>query len=147
MQIFSFLVQSHSIVRYVALLFLIIAIVSSLAAVLGKKSYTAQNSKTSLWAMAVFHIQVLLGLALYVLSPNVQFTAETMKSDALRFYTVEHIFLMLISVVLITIGYVRGKKRPESGNKQILIFYTIAFILVLLAIPWPFREALGAKWF
>ncbi len=99
-----------------------------------------------LWAMVTFHLQVLLGIVLYFISPKVQFTAEMMKSDLLRFYTMEHISLMFISIVLITLGYLRAKKKMESAHKQILVFYAIALLLVLIAIPWPFREIFGTNW-
>jgi hypothetical protein len=40
------------------------------------------------------------------------------------------------------------KKSTESSDKfkRILIFYGIALLLIIAAIPWPFRD-LGAAWF
>lgn len=146
MYLYSFLLHSHSMMRYVALLLLVMAVVISLLGVIRKTSFNGPDLKIPLWAMVAFHVQVLFGFVLYVISPKVQFSGEMMKSDQLRFYTVEHILLMLISVIFITIGYVQAKKKMEQGHKKILVFYAIALLLVLIAIPWPFREALGTKW-
>lgn len=146
MYLYPFILHSHSILRWVALLFLVIAIVNSLLGVIRKTSFTGTDLKMSLWAMVTFHLQVLLGIVLYFISPKVQFTAGMMKSDLLRFYTMEHVSLMLISIVLITLGYLRAKKKIEKGHKQILVFYVIALLLVLIAIPWPFREIFGTNW-
>lgn len=146
MYLYPFILQSHSILRWVALLFLIIAIINSLRGLLKKTPITGNDLKISLWAMVTFHLQVLLGFVLYFISPKVQFTTGMMKSDLLRFYTMEHVLLMLISIVLITLGYSRAKKMLLVGHKQIFVFYFISILLVLIAIPWPFREVFGTNW-
>jgi membrane protein DedA with SNARE-associated domain len=71
-----------------------------------------------------------------------------MKDTVLRFYLVEHIALMLVAIILITVGYVKAKKKsdPVKKNRTILIYYAIGLILILVSIPWPFR-GLGAGWF
>ncbi len=71
-----------------------------------------------------------------------------MKDSVMRFFAVEHILMMLIALVLITMGHVKAKKSTESSAKfkHIIVFFGIALILILAAIPWPFRD-LGAAWF
>ncbi len=50
--------------------------------------------------------------------------------------------MMLIAIILITIGY----RKAKVGNaKGVFTYYLIALLLMLAAIPWPFR-ALGAGW-
>ena len=146
MNFYSVLVQSHSILRYVALFFLLVAVANSLVGVLRKTSFHGLDLKVPLWTMITFHIQLLIGLVLYLISAKVQFSAAMMKSDLLRFFTMEHSSLMLLSIVLITFGYIRAKSNMDNGNKQIFVFYSIALLLILVAIPWPFREAFGTKW-
>jgi hypothetical protein len=58
---------------------------------------------------------------------------------------VEHIFSMVLAIVLITIGPVKYKKSSQSGTTQVL--YVIALLLILSAIPWPFRAGIGRPWF
>ena len=45
---------------------------------------------------------------------------------------------MLIVVALITIGYSKHKKKLVSRPKfkTLMIFYTLAFVLLLSRIPW-----------
>jgi hypothetical protein len=63
--------------------------------------------------------------------------AEVMKDKLLRFWAVEHIFTMLIAIILITIGHIKYKKG--GAPKTTLILYIIALLLIFGAIPWPFR--------
>ena len=73
---------------------------------------------------------------------------DVMGNSVLRFYTVEHITMMLIAIVLITMGYSKAKRQTEQarGHKTIFTFYLIGLVLILVSIPWPFR-GLGAAWF
>jgi membrane protein DedA with SNARE-associated domain len=91
----------------------------------------------------------LLGLVLYFTSENVVFKAGWMKVDKFRFYGMEHILMMVIAIVLVTIGRKKAEKQsvPAKKFKTIALWYTIALLIIIAAIPWPFREALGGKWF
>jgi membrane protein DedA with SNARE-associated domain len=82
------------------------------------------------------HTQFLIGLVLYFLSPFVQFNSGTMKSETIRYYTVEHWVMMVIAIVLLTIGHSKSKKLvlPEAKHRIIFIFYTIALAVVVGAL-------------
>jgi hypothetical protein len=56
---------------------------------------------------------------------------------------------MLVAMALVTIGHSKAKKATTDVEKfkKIKVFYTLALIIILATIPWPFREALGGKWF
>ena len=69
----------------------------------------------------------------------------TMKNATSRFWAVEHVFTMLIAIILITIGHIKYKKTLKPSPTRIL--YVIALILILLAIPWPFRAGIGRPLF
>ncbi|GJM34376.1 MAG: hypothetical protein DHS20C18_33770 [Saprospiraceae bacterium] len=146
---YSALKHSHSGLRWVVLVLLIAAIAAAWKAWSSKDSSQAKPDKMVLLALIFTHVQLLIGLILYfVYSPYVQFTAGVMKDKLLRFYTVEHLVGMLIAVVLITIGYSKGKRLlPDpKGHKTVFTFYLIGLVLILLSIPWPFR-GLAAGWF
>jgi membrane protein DedA with SNARE-associated domain len=97
--------------------------------------------------MTFMHLQLIIGLILYFISPKVIFSGSSMSDPILRFFLVEHISLMLIAVVLITVGYVKTKKiEGVKKYRTILIYYVISLLLILASIPWPFRD-LGGKWF
>lgn len=142
------LVHAHSGLRWLVLLFLLLAIFSSLTKWQGNKAYTANDKRFSLFALIFTHIQLILGLVLYFISPKVQFSGDVMGNSILRFYTVEHISLMLLAIILITIGYSRAKRAASDQKKfkTTFWFYLIGLVLILASIPWPFRN-LGAGWF
>lgn len=138
--------HAHSGIRWALLAFLILAIVVAFQRAKKNGTFDPKDRSIPLFAMILLHLQVLLGLVLYFISPHVQFAASTMKDSTLRFYTVEHILMMVIAAVLITIGWSKAKKSPANSWKLIFKYYLISLIIILVAIPWPFRN-LSAGWF
>ena len=130
------LLHSHSYLRYVVLVLLIIVVVASLVGWLGKKPYTGTNNRLSLSLLIATHVQFLLGFILYFVSPFVQFNSSTMKDATTRYWTVEHISMMIIAVALITAGRNTAKKMTvdEAKHKRLFIFNTIALLIILAAI-------------
>lgn len=138
------MIHAHSGLRWVVLFLLIAAITTAYNNNKKGVPYSKETNKLGLFALIFTHIQLLLGLGLYFTSSFVKFEGGVMKDSLLRFYTVEHILMMLIAIALITIGYSKTKK---TGNwKKQFTFYLIGLIVILLAIPWPFR-GLHAGWF
>jgi len=133
---YEFVKYLHSGFRFIVLLLVVLAIVQSLAGWLGKKAYTEGNRKINLFAMISAHTQLLIGLAVYFVSPFVQFGSQTMKEATTRYWTVEHIAMMIFAIVLITIGHSKSKKAllPEAKHRAIAIFYTLAVVVIVVAI-------------
>lgn len=141
------LLHAHSGLRWVVLILLIAAIYNAFS----KKrsaSWTTKDKKITLFAMIFTHIQLVIGLVLYFISPKVVLSGETMGNDVLRFYAVEHVSLMLVAIALITVGYSKAKRAKSDTKKfgAVAKFYLIGLILILASIPWPFRD-LGGTWF
>lgn len=144
----SGLLHAHSGLRWIVLILLVVAIFNAFS----KKSageYKEGDRKLNLFAMIAFHTQFLIGWVMYFMSTKVQFFEGWMKESMYRFFGMEHALLMVVSFVLITIGHSKSKKENTSRGKfnVIATFYTIALILILAGIPWPFRTALGGSWF
>lgn len=141
---YNILIHTHSGLRWLLLLFLIWAIIQAAR----KAGPAAGKPFAALMTLIFTHIQLIIGLVLYFTSPKVVFAGSSMQSSVLRFFLVEHIALMLIAVVLITVGYVKAKKAVTAAarHRSILIYYAISLLLILVSIPWPFRN-LGAGWF
>lgn len=141
------LVHAHSGLRWVALLLLVIAIVNALTS-RGKNSYEKKDKMINLFAMIFLHVQLLLGLILYFLSPKVIFVEGWIKISQARFYGLEHILMMVIAIALVTIGRKKAEKEtiPSKKHGKIVVWYLIGLLIILAAIPWPFRN-LGAGWF
>jgi len=99
--------------------------------------------------MISIHIQLLLGLVLYFLSPKVQFVKEAMSEPILRFYTVEHILLMVVAIIFITLGRKKAEKQtlPARRHKMILRYYGLGLLIIFVAIPWPFIYDVGAGYY
>ena len=140
------LLHAHSGLRWVVLILLIAAIFNAF----GKKNggvWTAKDKKITLFAMVFTHIQLVLGIILYFMSPKVQFVNSMINETTLRFYTVEHISLMLLAIVAITIGYRKSKRSLHDSEKFkiVALCYSIGLLLILFGIPCPFR-GLGTTW-
>jgi heme A synthase len=145
---YHFLQHAHSGLRWLVLLFLVLAVVFALIKWLAKRPFWTTHKKIALFALVFTHLQVVLGFILYFISPKVIFDGAAMNDTASRFYLVEHLAGMLISAIIITIGYSRAKRAlPEVSAKSIFWYYLIGLVLILASIPWPFREGLGGAWF
>jgi len=145
MSAYEILRYLHSGVRFIVLALVLVAIIQSLVGWLGHKTYSKGNRKLNLFAMISAHTQLLIGLALYFLSPFVQFGSNTMKDATTRYWTVEHIAMMVFALILITIGHSRSKKAviPEDKHRAIAIFYLLAVIIIVVAILQSHRPFLG----
>lgn len=134
----------HSYWAYLVLGVLLITTINSLAGYFSDREFGAKDFRLALFTLIVSHIQFLIGLVLYFVSPlGVQAISdrgmgEVMSNSELRLYVVEHPTVMILTIVFITIGYSKHKKKLTSRPKFKLlsIFYAIVLILMLSRIPW-----------
>jgi uncharacterized membrane protein len=142
---YKFLLDTHSTIRYVVLALLLIVILKSLMGWLGKKPFTGTDNKLALFLLISSHIQLLVGLFLYTQSAFVQFNSSTMKDKMTRYWSVEHITMMIIAIILITAAKSSLKRltTAESKHKRLFIFNTIALIIVIAAITMSGRGLLN----
>ena len=140
---YSALKTVHSYWAYLALAILIFASINALLGMRGNKSFTARDLRISLFGLIFSHIQLLVGLILYFVSPLFdQWSAlgvgGVMKDAQARLYLVEHPFTNIIAIILITMGWSMHKRQTQDGKKfsRIGIFYTLGLILLLSRIPW-----------
>lgn len=145
------LLHLHSALRWVVIILLLAAIFKAL---IGKRQRAPFSGlkKLALPALIATHLQLVIGLGLYFV--NNWYTmwgkSEFMKERSLRFFVMEHLFIMIIAIALITIGYSTAKRASDTGKQhsRILIFYLIGLILILSSIPWPFMaDFAGRSWF
>jgi len=137
------LLHLHNLLRWVILITLFLSIY---------KLWSKQNALgVSKILLMSSHSTLLLGLYQYLIGSvglkmiQAAGMGAAMKDAATRFWAVEHIFSMVLAITLITIGHVKYKKSSQSGTT--LVLYTIALLLILSAIPWPFRAGIGRPWF
>jgi len=131
----------HSLLRWLALIAIVIAIFQSLRGMTGGKEYTAKDNRWSLITLITFHLQLVLGLVLYF-GKGWYTQLGDMSNAVVRFWSLEHLVAMLIAIALVTIGRVSAKKTSSARvkHKRHFWYFTIAFLIVLANIPWPFRE-------
>jgi uncharacterized membrane protein len=142
---YEILKHTHSGLRWVALILILLAIYNSITA----KEFNKREKLINLFSMVSLHTQLILGLILYFISDKVKFFDGWMEEASYRFYGMEHLAGMVIALALITFGYVKSKKgtTPAEIYKPIKLFYVIGLIIILASIPWPFRANLGGAWF
>jgi uncharacterized membrane protein len=130
------LLTTHSFLRYFVLILLLIVIVNSFLGFSGKKAFGKTDNILGLSLFSVTHTQLLIGILLYFTSDLVQFNGTIMKNPALRYWTMEHLLIMLIAIVFITLARVTSKKMSDgtAKHKRMLIFNSIALVLILVGI-------------
>ena len=132
--------NTHSYWAYLVLAILIIAVINAIFGLISKKEYSAKDLRIALFGLIIAHIQFLIGLVLYFVSPYFEMWSHggVMGDAAKRLYLVEHPAINIITIVLITVGFSKHKKKDSSASnfKTIFIFYLIGLILLLSRIPW-----------
>jgi heme A synthase len=140
---YSFILETHNIIRWAGVLLLAIILILSYKGWLGKSNWSGLNSKLNTYFVIGMDIQLLLGLYLYgFLSPMTKLAFNNfgmaMKNADLRFWAVEHILMMVIAIALAHIGKVKVAKANSDKQKFKLtaIFFTLIVIIFAVAIPW-----------
>ncbi len=145
----------HNLVRWAVLLFGLLTLLKSISGIAGKRNYTSGDDRSNFLFMLSCDIQLLIGLILYFTNgwaARLKDLGNNMKDANYRFFTMEHGLLMIIALVLVHVGRVSVKKAitPAAKHKRTLLFFGLAIVLILAAIPWPFREAIARpliRWF
>ena len=128
----------HSYWAYIVLFILIYAVVNAVIGLIQKKEFTHKDFRLGLFALITTHIQLLIGLGLYIIDGRYNINGEIMKDAGARLLALEHPIMMILAIVLITMGWSKHKKqvKSESKFKKFAIFYGIALVLILSRIPW-----------
>lgn len=135
---YEFIQKFHSGWAYIALLLLVVAVINAVIGMSSKKEFTPQDRKISLFGLIGVHVQLLIGLILYFVSPLGLASLGKMSDKMLRLTSLEHPLINIIAIVLITIGWSKHKKAIDSSAKfkTITKFYGLGLLLILLRIPW-----------
>jgi hypothetical protein len=140
---FEIIQSLHSYLAYIVLALLIIAVINAVSGLFSNRIFNLEKDfRISLFALILAHLQLLVGLVLYFVSPNglkaIQAVGMGGLNSAARLLAVEHPFINILALVLITIGWSRHKKVMEAKKKfkSIAIFYGLGLLLILSRIPW-----------
>ncbi|MDH6253765.1 cytochrome bd-type quinol oxidase subunit 2 [Chryseobacterium sp. H1D6B] len=143
----------HSSFRWLVLLSLLYAVFRAYKGYSSKSVFSKTDDSVRHWSATIAHVQLILGITLYSQSPMIKYfwknfnTAK--ESFDLLFFGLIHIFLMLVSIVLITIGSALAKRKETDREKfkTQLIWFTTALIIIFIAIPWPFSPLANRPYF
>ena len=139
----------HNILRWAVLFFGVWTLINALTGVMSKRAYSANDNRSNLFFMICCDIQLLAGLALYFVNPWFDMLKSkggaVMKDTAIRFFTVEHASMMILAWILVHVGRTSVKKASTDAakHKKMLLFFGLALLLILAAIPWPFRTEIA----
>lgn len=147
---YNALLHAHSGLRYVAVILLLAAIINA-ARKMESGTYIKKDKMLNLFAMVFLHIQLLIGLGLFFINSHskVVYAEGWISVPVYRFFGLEHLVGMLLAITIITLGRRKAEnlKNTRDKHRRILFSYLLGLVVILLSIPWPFREALGGQWF
>ncbi len=133
----------HSYVAYVVLAILLLVFINAIRGWFGNKMFTPEKDyRISLFGLILAHIQLLIGLILYFVSAKGLNTVQELgmggMDSASRLLAIEHPFVNILAVILITVGWSRHKKFLEAKKKfkSIAIFYGLGLLFILSRLPW-----------
>ena len=132
----------HSYWAFFVLFILVAAIFNAFIGRYTGKEFSTKDLRISLFGLIFSHIQLLIGLILYFVSPWFDQWAEigigVMKDTQTRLYLVEHPLINILAIFLITMGWSMHKRQSESSKKflRIILFYSLGLFLLLSRIPW-----------
>lgn len=136
------LILTHSIFRYLVLIALIITTYLAWEGHFFNKKYSKTDRILAGATSGISHIQLILGFILYFQSPVVQgfWQNKSIKWTDNLFFGIVHFTLMSTAIVLITIGAALAKRETDDKKRFKIIFqyFTLALIVIFIAIPWPF---------
>ncbi|WP_437906744.1 hypothetical protein WME95_01850 [Sorangium sp. So ce327] len=142
--IYSFVLVAHSWLRWVVLLLGLLALARSVRGWAQRGPWTAADRKVGAAFVGSLDAQFLLGILLYTaLSPLRPTSLAALKAAmpiaALRFFAVEHIFAMIVAVVVAHVAWARAKRAPDptAQHRRLAIGVVITLLVILAAIPWP----------
>lgn len=141
---YTFLIVSHSIVRWLIVPAMIYALFRGFRGWAQKRPFTKTDDSVRHITATLTHIQLMIGYVLYFNSPFITYFRTHFKEAVGQFdfvfFGMIHITLMTIAIVLVTIGSSAAKRQQNDTAKfkTMAVFYTIAFLVILIAIPWPF---------
>ena len=104
----------HSYWAYLVLIVLFVAVINSIIGYASNKEYGATNFRIALFTLITTHIQLLIGIVLYFVSPYFSVLLEKGMGSVMH----------------------KSKLTSKPKFKTLAIFYTLGLLVMLSRIPW-----------
>lgn len=141
---YSILLPLHSLVRWLVLISLMVAIGVAFRGWFSKREFSRFDNSVRHWTATLAHIQLIIGVWLYLISPITHYFLHHFKEAVhvreIRFFGMEHSLMMLTGIVIITIGSAKAKRKATDTEKfrTMAVWFSIGLLILLSSIPWAF---------
>ena len=141
---YPYILAVHSFTRWFVLVSLVFAIYRSYQGWLGGKEYSGFDNGIRHWSATIAHVQLILGLWLYYISPLTDYFLHhysvAVHEREIRFFGMEHSSMMILGIIVITISSMLAKRQTTDKGKfkTLALGYTLALLIILSSVPWPF---------
>lgn len=143
----------HNFMRWLVLAALIVAVYRAYKGYVSKAVFAKTDNALRHWTATIAHVQLMIGMVLYFQSPVVKYFMtnykEAVKSIDITFFSLIHSILMFAAIVFITIGSAKAKRKQTDREKfkTMLIWFSLALLIIFIAIPWPFSPFVKRPYF
>lgn len=150
---YVFVLTLHSLVRWLVLVSLVFTLYRAYYGWFFKKQFSGFDNFIISSTVTVVHLQFMLGLWLYFISPFTRYFMHNFKRAIhqrdFRFFGMEHVVMMLLAITIITIGSVKAKGRHTDTEKfrTMAFWFTAGVLIILSSIPWPFSPFTSRPYF
>ena len=137
------LLPFHNLMRWLIVLAGIWAVARSVEGWWRGRPWTRQDTLAGLCFSTCLHLQLVIGVLLYLNSPYVRpiFTALGYATSSLFafFFTLGHPLAMVSAVLLAQVTYSLCKRSRDDRSRfrRAALGYSLTALLILAAIPWP----------
>jgi hypothetical protein len=143
----------HSIMRWLVLISLLYAIIMAFRGYSFHHPFSKLDNSIRHWTATIAHFQLVIGITIYMKSPLVKFFWGSLKESKSQlepaFFGWIHGSIMILAILVITIGSAVAKRNELDREKfkAMLLWYSVALILMIITIPWPFSPLANRPFF
>jgi hypothetical protein len=141
----NFLLFVHNLMRWLVIIMAFLALYNNFTGWRKKRKFTRKDKALNGTFIGTLHLQLLLGIILYYMSPIVSSAwsnfAGAMKKPEIRFWIIEHPAGMILGIIIAQVGNIISKKgaTDEIKFKRAFYFFLIAMLIIMLSLPYVFR--------
>lgn len=141
---YHYLLIAHSLMRWLVVIALVYGLLFIIIQKRKQTFYTAKHYKLFTIIKNIVNIQFILGIWLLFKSPFVhtfwQQVSSAVKWRDVRFFGLEHPFMMLLGILLLNYFTHKTKQKINTTNAfgYLLVSYIVVFLIIFLSIPWSF---------
>lgn len=143
----------HSIMRWLVMASLLFSLYRAYKGYFTNAVFSKTDNALRHWTATIAHIQLMIGMILYFQSPLVSYFLTNFKTAVqdfnMLFFGLIHSSLMLVAIILITVGSASAKRKDTNASKfkTMLVWFSVALIIIIIAVPWPFSPLANRPYF